>query len=127
MYYPQIKLLRLKAQYKQEYVAYFLNISQPQYSKLENGVRSPNAFELNKLTDLYKVSTDVILSREVSPVYVTGRRKTVEDLERQLNMLMDKHENLMRTFSEYTSNSQRLMDRLTSLFDKKATRGSEKI
>lgn len=127
MYYPQIKLLRLKAQYKQEYVAYFLNISQPQYSKLENGVRSPNAFELNKLTDLYKVSSDLILSREASPAYVAARRKTAEDLERQLNMLMEKHESMMRTFSDYTSNSQRLMDRITSLFDKKATRGSEKI
>jgi transcriptional regulator with XRE-family HTH domain len=55
-----IKNLRLNANLNQWYVAKELNISQPEYSKLENGKRKKISVELvKKLSDLYNIDIDV--------------------------------------------------------------------
>jgi transcriptional regulator with XRE-family HTH domain len=60
--YPNIKLLRLRNNYKQEYVADALGMSQPEYSKLESGARKLDAAFLSDLCLLYDVSSDVFLN-----------------------------------------------------------------
>ena len=51
-----IKSLRLESNYKQTYVAEFLNMTQPEYSRIENGKRKKIAVELvKKLSDFYNV------------------------------------------------------------------------
>jgi transcriptional regulator with XRE-family HTH domain len=55
-----IKNLRMSASYNQWYVAKELNISQPEYSKLENGKRKKISVEIvKKLSDLYNIDIDV--------------------------------------------------------------------
>jgi transcriptional regulator with XRE-family HTH domain len=127
MYYPQIKQLRLQAQFKQEYVAYILNISQPQYSKLENGVRQPSTFELSRLTELYHCSTDHILTREPSIDYtIRQRKKNLEDMERTMQRMLEEHERIAQRLAERTQYSEELMQRLASLLEKGIhTRGAE--
>jgi transcriptional regulator with XRE-family HTH domain len=62
--YPNIKALRDKHNYKQIYVARFIGLEQPEYSRLENGKRIPRAFEVQKLCELYAVAADIILDGE---------------------------------------------------------------
>ncbi len=51
-----IKRLRLEANYNQWSVAKAVKISQPEYSKIENGKRKRLSIELvKKLSDFYKV------------------------------------------------------------------------
>ena len=46
MMYPQIKNLRIMRDFNQEYVAAYLDISQPEYSRLETGTRTARAKEM---------------------------------------------------------------------------------
>jgi DNA-binding XRE family transcriptional regulator len=55
-----IKSLRTSANYNQWYVAKHLNVTQPEYSKIENGKRKKISIELiKKIIELYKIETDV--------------------------------------------------------------------
>jgi transcriptional regulator with XRE-family HTH domain len=63
--YPNIKSLRLQNNYKQEYVADILGISQPEYSKIEGGMRRIDAFMITELCKLYDVKMDELLRRDV--------------------------------------------------------------
>lgn len=60
-YYHRIKDLREDHDLTQEYVANYLNMKQPQYSRYERGVRDIPSDVLIKLARLYKTSTDYIL------------------------------------------------------------------
>ena len=62
--YPNIKAFRLQNNYKQEYVADVLGVSQPEYSKIENGSRRIDAFMISELCKLYDVKMDELLKRE---------------------------------------------------------------
>ncbi|MFM7727084.1 MAG: helix-turn-helix domain-containing protein, partial [Flavobacteriales bacterium] len=62
--YPNIKALRIQNNYKQEYVADALGVSQPEYSKIENGGRRIDAFIIGELCKLYDVKMDELLKRE---------------------------------------------------------------
>jgi transcriptional regulator with XRE-family HTH domain len=54
-----IKNLRINGNYKQANLAKLLNISQPEYSKLENGKRKKISVELvKKLSDFYNIDID---------------------------------------------------------------------
>ena len=64
--YPNIKLLRIQNNYKQEYVADILGISQPEYSKIEGGSRRIDAFMITELCKLYDVKMDDLLKRDHS-------------------------------------------------------------
>jgi len=66
MHYPNIRNLREQFRFKQEYVASKLNMEQPEYSRLENGKKSPKPEELAILAELYGTSVDAIMSSSVS-------------------------------------------------------------
>ncbi len=60
-YYPRLKDLREDHDLSQQYVADFLGMKQPQYSRYERGVRDVPTDVLIRLAKLYKTSTDYIL------------------------------------------------------------------
>ena len=60
-YYPRIRDLREDHDLSQQYVADFLKIKQPQYSRYERGLRDIPTDMLIRLAKLYGTSTDYIL------------------------------------------------------------------
>ncbi len=60
-YYPRLKDLREDRDLSQQYVADFLQMKQPQYSRYERGLRDIPTDILIKLAKFYKTSTDYIL------------------------------------------------------------------
>lgn len=65
-YYPRIKDLREDHDYTQQYVADYLGMKQPQYSRYERGLRDIPTDVLIQLAKLYKTSTDYILGLTIS-------------------------------------------------------------
>ena len=66
-YYPRLKDLREDHDLSQQYVADFLGMKQPQYSRYERGVRDVPTDVLIRLAKLYKTSTDYILGLTDNP------------------------------------------------------------
>lgn len=60
-YYPRIKDLREDHDYSQQYVADYLGMKQPQYSRYERGLRDIPTDVLIRLAQLYHTSTDYLL------------------------------------------------------------------
>ncbi|MBR4049940.1 MAG: helix-turn-helix transcriptional regulator [Clostridia bacterium] len=60
-HYPRLRDLREDHDFSQSYVADYLNIKQPQYSRYERGLRDIPTDILIKLASLYNTSTDYIL------------------------------------------------------------------
>ena len=60
-YYPRIRDLREDHDYSQQFVADYLSMKQPQYSRYERGLRDVPTDVLIRLAHLYKTSTDYIL------------------------------------------------------------------
>ena len=60
-YYPRIRDLREDHDYSQQFVADYLGMKQPQYSRYERGLRDIPTDVLIRLAILYKTSTDYIL------------------------------------------------------------------
>lgn len=62
MIIERIKHERLKRKFTQNQVARYLGMSQPQYSKIEQGKQEILAIDLAKLAQLYNVSFDDLLN-----------------------------------------------------------------
>ena len=60
-FYPRLKDLREDHDYSQQYVADYLVMKQPQYSRYERGLRDIPTDVLIRLAKLYNTSTDYIL------------------------------------------------------------------
>ncbi len=60
-YYSRLKDLREDHDFSQKYVAEYLSMKQPQYSRYERGLRDIPTDILIKLAKLYNTSTDYIL------------------------------------------------------------------
>lgn len=60
-YYPRLKDLREDHDYSQQFIADYLGMKQPQYSRYERGLRDIPTDVLIRLAKLYKTSTDYIL------------------------------------------------------------------
>lgn len=60
-YYPRLRDLREDHDYSQQFVADYLSMKQPQYSRYERGLRDIPSDVLIRLALLYKTSTDYIL------------------------------------------------------------------
>lgn len=60
-YYPRIKDMREDHDYSQQFVAEYLQMKQPQYSRYERGLRDIPTDILIKLSKLYGTSTDYLL------------------------------------------------------------------
>ena len=60
-YYKRLKDLREDHDFSQSFVAEFLGMKQPQYSRYERGVRDIPTDVLIRLAKLYNTTTDYIL------------------------------------------------------------------
>ena len=60
-YYSRLKDLREDNDYSQKYVADYLQMKQPQYSRYERGLRDIPTDVLIRLAKLYKTSVDYLL------------------------------------------------------------------
>lgn len=60
-YYPRLRDLREDKDLSQEYIAQYLRMKQPQYSRYERGLRDVPTDVLIRLAKFYKTSTDYIL------------------------------------------------------------------
>lgn len=59
----RLKYLRTKYDYKQDYIAKQLGISQGTYANWEAGKRLPNIDNIACLADIYETSVDLLLGR----------------------------------------------------------------
>ena len=62
-YYPRIRDLREDNDFTQKYVADYLKMKQPQYSRYESGLRDIPTDILIALARLYNTTTDYILGQ----------------------------------------------------------------
>lgn len=65
--YQRLRDMREDCEYKQSDIAKLLNMTQQQYSKIENGVTEITADRLIKLSALYNVSVDYLLGLTNNP------------------------------------------------------------
>jgi transcriptional regulator with XRE-family HTH domain len=117
--YPNIKSLRLQNNYKQEYVADVLGISQPEYSKIEGGTRRIDAFMITELCKLYDVKMDELLRRDVlRPNHAMASESMVAAAYGQLPgadllvRLMDNYTVLLDNYVKQQQTTERIINRL---------------
>lgn len=60
-YYPRLRDLREDNDLSQKFIAQYLQMKQPQYSRYERGLRDIPTDVLIRLAKFYKTSTDYIL------------------------------------------------------------------
>lgn len=124
MHYPQIKNLRLIKDFKQEYVANFLGMSQPEYSRLESGGRMAKAQELQKLAQLYGVRIDQIMQHdmniELSTVSSKPFRRNDAVPRDIVDRLLENNDELLKSLLEHQTKSERIIERLIGFLDRKA-------
>lgn len=71
----RLKEYRTQMHLSQEYVAAYLGVNRSTYTQMENGNRKISADELDKLSSLYGVSTDLLLNgkEKSQPVIMFAR------------------------------------------------------
>lgn len=125
MNYPQIKNLRIMRDFKQEYVATFLGMSQPEYSRLETGARSPRAIELQQLAQLYSVRPDQLLQNdnitEIASSSVARPFRRTDAVPRDIvDRLIDNNNDLLKSVLDSQSKTEKIIDKLINFLDKKS-------
>lgn len=75
-----LREMRFKHGYSQEFVASYLQISQPAYSKIENGTTSLTLNIIEKLSSLYNINKVDFLNVILSDHTVAGTNFTHKDL-----------------------------------------------
>lgn len=97
MLYPKIRELRILHDLKQEYVADQLGISQPEYSRLENGHRHARIEDFRRLSKMYDVSISSLMLKDQDLAY--GSRQSIPDVSRttgpHLNALLAHQEEMI--------------------------------
>jgi transcriptional regulator with XRE-family HTH domain len=118
--FPNIRALRIQNGYKQEFIADLLGISQPEYSKIEGGMRRIDAFTINELCKLYDVKVDVLMRS--APVQVITEVSAVGDQRRAvyaaamppdlLGKIMDNYSALMENYLKQQQTTERILEHL---------------
>ena len=81
-----LKKLRIYEKKSTEDIANLLGISVQAYYRYENGQNEPNVGNLCKLADLYNVSVDYILGRNIDEFgYLSNDEKNLISMYRNLN------------------------------------------
>jgi transcriptional regulator with XRE-family HTH domain len=115
--YPNIKALRIQNNYKQEYVADILGVSQPEYSKIETGGRRLDAFIITELCKLYDVKMDDLLNRQI-PMTSTAGEPNMKgnygwpDNNELLTKLMHNYTALIENYVKQQQTTERIINRL---------------
>jgi transcriptional regulator with XRE-family HTH domain len=113
--YPKIREFRILHDLKQEYVADQLGISQPEYSRLENGFRKARLEDFKKLSQVYDVSINVLMIREEEHLYEKPKRKTSLSSpfqEEQVNLLLEQHHQILQFLPQSHVQSHQIIQQL---------------
>lgn len=118
--FPNIRALRLQNGYKQEFMADILGISQPEYSKIENGSRKIDPFVVHELCKLYDVKMEVLL--RTAPVHMQAEFSALSEPKTQayasqlapeiLTRMMDNYAKLVENYLKQQQTTERIMERL---------------
>ena len=126
MNYPKIRELRMLHNLKQEFVANHLNMSQPEYSRLENGLRDLKMEDLKLLSSLYGVNGNVFIPDAIAAEPKTdlskGQMKRVNDLipaAPYWTSLLNHHQELIETLLRSQSRNEVLLEKLLAVLDRK--------
>lgn len=117
--YPNIKALRIQNNYKQEYVADILGVSQPEYSKIETGSRRIDAFIITELCKLYDVKMDDLLNRHLPRISsgLAGEPATMSaygypDNQELFSKLMNNYTALIENYVKQQQTTERIINKL---------------
>ena len=126
MVYPQIKNLRSLRDFKQEYVANFLGISQPEYSRLESGARLVKGYELERLAELYGIRVDQLMNNEkaievASSSVIKPFRRSESVPKEIVDRLIDNNGELLRNLLEHQVKTDRIIDKLFHFIEKRSS------
>jgi transcriptional regulator with XRE-family HTH domain len=116
--FPNIKALRLRNNLKQEYVADVLGMSQPEYSKIETGVRKIELAVLKELCKLYDVELEVLMRTQSTLEDLAleslgvGSRLTQPVNEEVIGKLMDNYSELLQNYIRQQKMQEKIIERL---------------
>jgi transcriptional regulator with XRE-family HTH domain len=126
MRYPRIKELREEFKYKQQYVSSHLNLEQPEYSRLENGIRQPKPDELKKLAELFNKSVDFIIEGGVE-YFETGYRNRDAVPQEILDRMMVQNERLIDELIQSKKENNEIIQTLLNAIGSSLPENSKKI
>jgi transcriptional regulator with XRE-family HTH domain len=116
--FPNIKALRLRNNFKQEYVADVLGMSQPEYSKIETGARKIELSVLRELCKLYDVELEVLMRSQstledlaLDSLGVSSRFAQPVNLE-VMEKLMDNYSSLLQNYINQQKMQEKILERL---------------
>jgi transcriptional regulator with XRE-family HTH domain len=115
--YPNLKALRMEHSYKQEYVADILGITQPEYSKLESGLRKIDARIIKELCKLYDVTADVLLRQHPSIQQMAAASDPKQFPANNfpgdvLHKILDNYNSILENFSRQQQVNEKIIDQL---------------
>lgn len=109
--------LRVKRGWTQEQVAEMLGIKRARYNSWENGIAKPDIDFVDKLADLYKVTSDYILGRNVDSVAKATAPYWASSRDiRDLKKLLQEGDIMFDGVPMDETDRQRVIDVLTGLF-----------
>lgn len=79
-----IRFARIESGLSQKEVAITLHVSAPSVSDWESGKKNPTSDNLSKLADLFGVTTDYLLGRDVSPAPASPLQDSLSPDDRSL-------------------------------------------
>ena len=113
--YPKIREFRMLHDLKQEYVADQLGISQPEYSRLENGFRKARLQDFKKLSKIYDVHMNILMAHENESPYDNPKRKntpTLKPHDDQINLLLEQHAQILQFLNQSNIDSFQIIQKL---------------
>lgn len=119
--YPKIREFRLLFDFKQEFVADQLGISQPEYSRLENGFRRARMEDFKCLADIYQVNVSTLMFREDDLAYTQNNPKSKSKgpaipnsslSDEQLTLLLEQHSQILDMLQKNQVESQHIIHQL---------------
>ena len=128
MLYPKIRELRILHDYKQDYVANALGMSQPEYSRMENGHRHARIEDLRKLSTMYSVSLSALLLREPEGQYQprpSGRAANYHS-QMQVTALLAQQEEMIAHLPEKQHQTEEFLKEIMQSMGKETKPASRK-
>lgn len=112
--YPKIREFRILHDYKQEFVADQLGISQPEYSRLENGFRKARLEDFKKLSQVYDVSINLLMIREDEGLYEKPKRKAPSSIfpDEHISLLLEQHQKILQFLQQSHVQSHQIIQQL---------------
>lgn len=126
-----LRFLRMAQNLKQKTVADILEMSQPNYSNLENGKTKLNTYAAEKLAGYYGVTKDVLLKNDHSLISQAIREHTknaspmpqyVETNKELLDPILDRMELLLNILADEKEELATERKQLSIVFDRLASR-----